>query len=69
MIQHQSFSIQHEISVTLVNLAKPLTILKKSSFQQIHVLSTTSSFASVSAYLDVIVPDQKFGRLVHILRQ
>ena len=37
MIQHQSFSIQHEISVTLVNLAH-LTILKnkKSSFQQIY---------------------------------
>ena len=50
MIQHQSFSIQHEICVTLVNLAL-LTILKnkKSSFQQIHISRTTSSFASFSA--------------------
>ena len=51
MIQHQSFSIQHEICVTLVNLAL-LTILKnknKSSFQQIHISSATSSFASFSA--------------------
>ena len=50
MIPHQSFLIQHEICVTLVNLAH-LTILKnkKSSFQQIHISRSTSSFASFSA--------------------
>ena len=50
-IQHQSFSIQHEFSLIPVNLEQNLTVLqKKRSFKQTHVSSTSSSFASFSAF-------------------
>ena len=49
-IQHQSFSIQHEFSLIPVNLEQNLTVLQKKKLQATHVSSTSSSFASFSAF-------------------